>query len=57
LLNESCRKIRFVSKQEIERQKIALNLANQRLALQQQMNALEEALQNKNKHQFSATIL
>jgi BMFP domain-containing protein YqiC len=51
LLNESVEKLDLVSKQELERQKIALNLANQRLAaLQQQMNALEEMVQNKNKH-------
>ena len=46
LLNESIEKLDLVSKQELERQKIALNLANQRLAaLQQQMNALEERVQ------------
>ncbi len=46
LLNESVEKLDLVSKQELERQKIALNLANQRLAaLQQQMNALEEMVQ------------
>lgn len=46
LLNESIEKLDLVSKQELERQKIALNLANQRLAaLQQQMNALEEMVQ------------
>ena len=46
LLNESLEKLDLVSKQELERQKIALNLANQRLAaLQQQMNALEEMVQ------------
>jgi BMFP domain-containing protein YqiC len=51
LLNESVEKLDLVSKQELERQKIALNLANQRLAaLQQQMNALEEMVQIKNKH-------
>ena len=46
LLNESVEKLDLVSKQELERQKIALNLANQRLAaLQQRMNALEEMVQ------------
>ncbi|KKW79356.1 membrane fusogenic activity [Acinetobacter sp. AG1] len=46
LLNESIEKLDLVSKQELERQKIALNLANQRLAaLQQQMNALQEMVQ------------
>ena len=48
LLNESVEKLDLVSKQELERQKIALNLANQRLTeLQQQMKALEEMVQNK----------
>jgi BMFP domain-containing protein YqiC len=43
LLNESVEKLDLVSKQELERQKIALNLANQRLAaLQQQMSTLEK---------------
>ncbi|MDU5496227.1 MAG: membrane fusogenic activity, partial [Acinetobacter baumannii] len=38
----------LVSKQEIERQKTALHLANQRLeALQKQVSLLEEALKNK----------
>lgn len=47
LLNESVEKLDLVSKQELERQKIALNLANQRLAaLQQQMNALEKMVQD-----------
>ena len=48
LLNESVEKLDLVSKQELERQKIALNLANQRLSeLQQQMKLLEEMVQNK----------
>ena len=47
LLNESIEKLDLVSKQELERQKIALNLANQRLAaLQQQMNTLEKMVQD-----------
>lgn len=47
LLNESLEKLDLVSKQELERQKIALNLANQRLAaLQQQMNTLEKMVQD-----------
>ena len=48
LLNESIEKLDLVSKQELDRQRIALNLANQRLsALQQQMETLEEMVQNK----------
>ncbi|MDO7431271.1 accessory factor UbiK family protein [Acinetobacter baumannii] len=48
LLNETVEKLDLVSKQEIERQKIALHLANQRLeALQKQVSLLEEALKNK----------
>ena len=48
LLNETVEKLDLVSKQELERQKTALNLANQRLiALQQQMQKLEEMVQNK----------
>ena len=48
LLNESIEKLDLVSKQELDRQRTALNLANQRLAeLQQQMKALEEMVQNK----------
>ena len=48
LLNESIEKLDLVSKQELDRQKTALNLANQRLSeLQQQMNILEEMVQNK----------
>ena len=47
LLNESIEKLDLVSKQELERQKIALNLANQRLtALQQQMTILEKMVQD-----------
>lgn len=47
LLNESVEKLDLVSKQELERQKIALNLANQRLAaLQQQMSTLEKMVQD-----------
>ena len=48
LLNETVEQLDLVSKQELERQKTALNLANQRLiALQQQMQRLEEMVQNK----------
>ena len=48
LLNESIEKLDLVSKQELDRQRTALNLANQRLTeLQQQMKALEEMVQNK----------
>ena len=48
LLNESIEKLDLVSKQELDRQRTALNLANQRLsALQQQMKTLEEMVQNK----------
>ncbi|MCH7335336.1 accessory factor UbiK family protein [Acinetobacter sp. NIPH 2699] len=48
LLNESIEKLDLVSKQELDRQRIALNLANQRLTeLQQQMKTLEEIVQNK----------
>ena len=48
LLNESIEKLDLVSKQELDRQRIALNLANQRLSeLQQQMKSLEEMVQNK----------
>ena len=48
LLNESIEKLDLVSKQELDRQRIALNLANQRLSeLQQQMKLLEEMVQNK----------
>ena len=48
LLNESIEKLDLVSKQELDRQQTALNLANQRLSeLQQQMKTLEEMVQNK----------
>ena len=48
LLNETVEQLDLVSKQELERQKTALNLANQRLiALQQQMQKLEEMVRNK----------
>jgi BMFP domain-containing protein YqiC len=47
LLNESVEKLDLVSKQELERQKIALNLANQRLTeLQQQISTLEKMVQD-----------
>ena len=48
LLNESIEKLDLVSKQELDRQRTALNLANQRLSeLQQQMETLEEMVQKK----------
>jgi len=48
LLNESIEKLDLVSKQELDRQRTALNTANQRLTeLQQQMRILEEIVQNK----------
>jgi len=48
LLSESIEKLDLVSKQELERQRTALNSANQRLTeLQQRMNLLEEMLKNK----------
>ena len=48
LLNETVIKMDIVSKEEIERQKTALNNANLRLTeLQQQVRALEELIQNK----------
>ena len=48
LLNESIEKLDLVSKQELDRQRTALNLANQRLSeLQQQMETLEEMVQNR----------
>ncbi|ENW06339.1 MULTISPECIES: accessory factor UbiK family protein [Acinetobacter] len=48
LLNESIEKLDLVSKQELDRQRLALNTANQRLTeLQQQMKILEEMVQNK----------
>lgn len=44
-----------MSKQELDRQKNALNLANQRLTeLQEKMQMLEEKLSTKNKHQLGA---
>ena len=58
LLNEAVEKLDLVSKQEIDRQKTALQSANQRLEeLQKQVSLLEETLKNKNKHQRSAFIL
>ena len=48
LLNEAVIKMDIVSKDEIERQKTALNNANLRLTeLQQQVLALEELMKNK----------
>ena len=48
LLNESIEKLDLVSKQELDRQRTALNSANLRLTeLQQQMKTLEEMVQNK----------
>lgn len=48
LLNEAVEKLDLVSRQEIDRQKIALQSANQRLAeLQKQVELLEETLKNK----------
>ncbi|ENX10347.1 accessory factor UbiK family protein [Acinetobacter courvalinii] len=48
LLNESIEKLDLVSKQELDRQRTALELANQRLTeLQQQMKTLEDVIQNK----------
>lgn len=48
LLNQSIEKLDLVSKQELDRQRLALNTANQRLTeLQQQMKILEEMVQNK----------
>ena len=48
LLNETVIKMDIVSKEEIERQKTALNNANLRLTeLQQQVQALEELIKNK----------
>lgn len=58
LLNEAVEKLDLVSKQEIDRQKTALQSATQRLEeLQKQVSLLEETLKNKNKHQRSALIL
>ena len=48
LLNEAVTKMDLVSKDEIERQKMALSNANQRLdQLQQQVKALEALIQQK----------
>ncbi|MCU4414542.1 accessory factor UbiK family protein [Acinetobacter sp. WU_MDCI_Axc73] len=48
LLNEAVEKLDLVSKQEIDRQRLALQHANQRLSqLQEQMNLLEDMIQNK----------
>ena len=48
LLNEAVEKLDLVSKQEIDRQRIALQHANQRLSqLQEQMNILESIIKNK----------
>ncbi|EOR02328.1 accessory factor UbiK family protein [Acinetobacter genomosp. 15BJ] len=48
LLSESIEKLDLVSKQELDRQRTALNTANQRLTeLQQQMKILEGIVQNK----------
>lgn len=48
LLNEAVEKLHLVSKQEIDRQKTALQSANQRLEeLQKQVSLLEETLKNK----------
>ena len=48
LLNEAVSKMDLVSREEIERQRIALNQANARLNnLLLQVEALEEKLQNK----------
>ncbi|MDX8157400.1 accessory factor UbiK family protein [Acinetobacter pittii] len=48
LLNEAVEKLDLVSKQEIDRQKTALESANQRLEeLHKQVSLLEETLKNK----------
>lgn len=48
LLNEAIEKLDLVSKQEIERQHIALNQANLRLKnLQEQVTLLEQQIHNK----------
>lgn len=48
LLNEAVEKLDLVSRQEIDRQKTALQSASQRLAeLQKQVELLEETLKNK----------
>ena len=50
LLNEAVTKMDLVSKDEIERQKIALNNANLKLTnLQEQVKALELMIEQKNK--------
>ena len=50
LLNETVTKMDLVSKDEIERQKIALNNANLKLTnLQEQVKALELMIEQKNK--------
>ena len=55
LLNEAVAKMDLVSKEEIERQRTALNKANYRLdELLKQVEALEEKISNKNKHKYSA---
>lgn len=49
LLNEAVSKMDLVSKEEIERQRTALNQANQRLnELLKQVESLEEKISNKN---------
>jgi len=49
LLNEAVSKMDLVSREEIERQRTALNQANLRLnELLQQVEALEEKISNKN---------
>ncbi len=49
LLNEAVAKMDLVSKNEIERQKVALNTANERLnQLQEQVKALEVLIQKQN---------
>lgn len=49
LLNEAITKMDLVSKEEIERQKTALNNANERLSqLQAQVQALEVLIQKQN---------
>lgn len=48
LLNEAVSKMNLVSKEEIERQRTALNQANQRLnELLKQVESLEEKISNK----------
>jgi ubiquinone biosynthesis accessory factor UbiK len=49
LLNEAVSKMDLVSKEELNRQKTALNSANQRLAqLQEQIKILEALIQKQN---------